>query len=157
MFPGMMYMWWYCIYGHNNGQTYGKNDSFVTTTNGSFPSPVFVNSMFVSGNDVYLAGSGTVLMPDFRHVAMYWKNGATIILPDAGGDNASSIFVSGNDVYIAGNGGTSYWKNGNSVVLDSTIGSYASSIYVSGNDVYVAGTVYNGAHEIAEYLKTAIG
>ncbi len=94
------------------------------------------NSLVVSNNDVYIAGSDSG--------AVYWKNNSEIRLP---GNNASSIFVSGNDVYVAGvhDSKAVYWKNGTEVVLENTnvYGEFnnaaANSIFVSGNDVYAAG------------------
>ena len=99
------------------------------------------SSIFVSNNDVYIAGS------DYKEFggAVYWKNNSEIQL--AVGGMASSIFVSGNDAYVAGNVGDDpvYWKNGTQVDLVRTnvygiFGSAtANSIFVSGNDIYVAG------------------
>jgi len=94
------------------------------------------NSMVVSNNNVYIAGSDGG--------AVYWKNNSEIKLP---GDNATSVFVSGNDVYIAGSHDSKavYWKNGMEVALVSTnvYGDFgygsANSIFVSGSDVYAAG------------------
>jgi len=91
-----------------------------------------VESIYVSGNDVYVCGR-------VDSKAVYWKNGELVKLSD---DNsrARSIYVSGNDVYVCGSGGDKavYWKNGKTIELG---GSYASSIYVSGNDVYICGGV----------------
>ena len=71
------------------------------------------NSMVVSNNDVYIAGSDSG--------AVYWKNNYEVRLS---GDGASSIFVSGNDVYVAGSVGSDtavYWKNGTKVILAKNI------------------------------------
>jgi hypothetical protein len=101
------------------------------------------NSIVVSNNDVYIAGSDGG--------AVYWKNNSEIRLS---GNDASSIFVSGNDVYVAGTHDSNavYWKNGTEVVLDKTnvYGDFndvvANSIFVSGNDVYAAG--YDGPNAV---------
>jgi hypothetical protein len=101
------------------------------------------NSMVVSNNDVYIAGSDSG--------AVYWKNNNEIRLS---GDNATSIFVSGNDVYIAGTHDSKavYWKNGTEIALDITnvYGNFnnaaANSIFVSGKDVYAAG--YDGPNAV---------
>jgi hypothetical protein len=91
------------------------------------------NSIFVSNDDVYIAGSDSG--------AVYWKNSREIRL-SAG--NAFSVFVSGNDVYVGGSDGphAAYWKNGTEVLLETNtnFGIFAvNSIFVSGNDVYAAG------------------
>jgi hypothetical protein len=101
------------------------------------------NSMVVSNNDVYLAGSDSG--------AVYWKNNNEIRLS---GDNATSIIMSGNDVYVAGTHDFKavYWKNGTEVPLENTnlYGDFnntaANSIFVSGQDVYAAG--YEGPNAV---------
>jgi hypothetical protein len=102
------------------------------------------NSMAVSNNDVYIAGTDGG--------AVYWKNNSEIKLS---GDGASSIFVSGNDIYVAGSVGSDtavYWKNGTRVILDKngTYGNFedvtVNSIFVSGHDVYAAG--YEGPNAV---------
>jgi hypothetical protein len=105
------------------------------------------NSVFVAGDDVYIAGNDAG--------PVYWKNFIEIRLPLKSNpanvvfnSNANSVYVSGNKVYIAGNDSSSavYWKDGKEIVLNITTaqGNYpyatASSVFVSGNDVYVAGT-----------------
>jgi hypothetical protein len=88
-----------------------------------------VRSIFVLGNDVFIAGSifsGSNIAP------VYWKNGIQNILPLNGATYGSSlsIFVSGYDIYVAGytSDGAVYWKNGIETVLSSQ--GNANSIYV---------------------------
>jgi hypothetical protein len=68
--------------------------------------------IYVSGNDIYVAGyeyNATV------SIAKYWKNGTPVILSN-GTDNASArgITVVGTDVYVCGRDGNTavVWKNG---------------------------------------------
>ena len=90
------------------------------------------NSIFVSHNDLYIAGSD--------NGDVYWKNNEEIRLS---GSTANAIFVAGNKVYIAGTDdmGAVYWRDGTEVLLDAANirGSNANSVFVSGNDIYVAG------------------
>ena len=105
-----------------------------------------VNSIFVSGNDVYAAGYEG---PN----AVYWKNGTEMYLTGAtqsetGYVHANSIFVSGHDVYIVGHqisAGTPfpqlwYWKNGVYASINK-LNSYGkgNAVFVSGGHVYLAG------------------
>ncbi|MDL2231726.1 hypothetical protein LJB85_03200 [Porphyromonadaceae bacterium OttesenSCG-928-L07] len=107
----------------------------------------WVQSVFVSGNDVYVAGH------DGR-VATLWKNGVAQPLTD-GTKYALpvSVFVSGNDVYTAGyevNAGgkqvATLWKNNVPQSLTDGIRlANATSVFVSGNDVYVVGIEENAS------------
>jgi len=69
------------------------------------------NAVFVSGNDVYVAGRGT------DEKAHYWKNG-TLQNLDGNEGSANSIFVWNNEVHITGREAKNnkyspkYWKNG---------------------------------------------
>jgi len=101
------------------------------------------NSVFISGNDVYIAGAD-------GNSAVCWKNGAILYRLDGMFGNANSVFVSGNDIYVAGtlyNDADSWetvcWKNGvvsNLSVSDNKeVYSDATSVFVSDNDVYVSG------------------
>ena len=79
------------------------------------------NSVYVSGNDVYVAGYD-------GDVPNLWKNGIAQILNVA----ANSVFVSGNDVYVAGNNDgyvATLWKNG--VAQNLTNGTYSATIAAS--------------------------
>jgi len=98
-------------------------------------------SVFVVGNDVYVAGGNEYVGP-----SVLWKNGEpTILSTDA---RASSVYVVGNDVYVTGirtivnNSVPILWKNLSETVLAA--GGNASSVYVTANDVYVAGTAKDG-------------
>jgi hypothetical protein len=75
------------------------------------------NSIFVQGNDVYIAGG--IAGPDRFWRAAYWKNGVATIL-ESKYSVANAITVFENDVYIAGNRGIDtalYWKNNKPVIL----------------------------------------
>ena len=100
------------------------------------------NSVYVSGKDVYVAGSED-------GAAVLWKNGVAQKLTDGKTHaEASSVFVSGDDVYVAGRkqnnrdkGDAVLWKNGVEQILDKggMFDYTATSVFVSGNDVYVTG------------------
>jgi hypothetical protein len=106
-----------------------------------------VNSLVVSGNDLYLAGE---LVPSYS--PGYWLNGTWNGLPmPQGSDYASvlSLALSGAGVYAAGysvgNGNVApagYWVNGTWTGLPQpagSVGGIVESIVVSGSDVYAAG------------------
>lgn len=116
--------------------TYWKNGNAATLTDGSTSAAVAV-AVFVSGNDVYVAGweqedyyGGG---PGF---AKYWKNGMPVKLSTTS-SGATSIVVFGNDVYVSGweNNGTynvaKYWKNGVPVNLGNAV------LNSSGNSIVV--------------------
>lgn len=104
-----------------------------------------INSIVVSGTDVYAAGSYLAFASQ-NPLACYWKNSTPYILSDASHTgSANCIFISGSDVYVAGYETNSsgfkvakYWKNGIAVTLSNgTRSQEAHAIAVSGNDVYV--------------------
>jgi hypothetical protein len=116
--------------GTNNVAKCWIDGQEIKLSNGS--NNAMANFVFVSGKDVYIAGSD--------NGAVYWKNNVEIRLS---GNDASSIFVSGNDVYVGGSDGTGvYWKNGTKITLSGVV----NSIFVSGNDVYTAG--YDGSNAV---------
>ena len=112
-------------------------------------------SVFVSGNDVYVAGYDIIAGEregERTGRARLWKNGEVQEL-EAGTyyEQAAGIFVSGNDVYVLGveslhpdpsarKWAYKYWKNGKAEVFaegNSLDG--VKSIFVSDGDIYVAG------------------
>jgi hypothetical protein len=156
-------------YGYN--AYYWKNGVQVDLTKGLIYSGLNGNlcypnttSIFVSNNDVYVAGFQMTASNIYRSRALFWKNGIPVYLTkdSTSGSEARSIFVTGNDVHIAGyqninnTSRAMYWKNGVPTTLSiGGISSIASSIFVAGDDVYIAGyewTAPNGKY-IATYWK----
>lgn len=142
----------------------------------------YVSSMFVSGNDVYVAGGSHQYQqgnPASYQFAGYWKNGQFVNLSagliDTTQDNnpqflmaypnTTAIYVSGNDVYLTGivygqSGNQAvYWKDGVASYLQGAGGrlTMANGIFVSGSDVYVAGTATdNNGNQSAIYWKNGV-
>jgi len=94
-------------------------------------------SLFVNGNDVYVAGGAYNHWFGFD-TTFVWKNGVVQNLDRKELAGATSVFVSGNDVYAAGWGddGAVLWKNGQATSLGNE---GANALFLSGSDVYVAG------------------
>jgi len=120
----------------------------------------YARSIFVVGNDVYVAGQNTT---NLGLQAVYWKNGVPVYL-NTGNTSAvaNSIFVDGSDIYVAGyelfNNMTGfpvakYWKNGLSVPLvDGTYHTgVANSLIVNAGDIYVGGYVSRGPGSSVNY------
>ena len=105
-----------------------------------------LKAVFVSGNDIYVAGS-EIREGGSSVSAALWKNGVTVPLTPSGKSSyAHSVFVSGSDVYVVGyaqqkDTGTwcaTLWKNGEPKTL-SDAPSNAESVFVSGQDLYISG------------------
>jgi hypothetical protein len=101
---------------------------------------IYANSVFVSGSNVYVAGTGF-------YSAKIWKNTiATTLTPTNSSGSANAVYVSGSDVYVVGgnDGEAVIWKNGvMSYLPNQNQGSEAKSVFVSGGNVYVAGYINN--------------
>lgn len=71
-----------------------------------------VNALFVSGNDVYIAG-GEYDQTTFNSVTTLWKNGTPIFTRNGDDFNFISLAVLNNNWYLIGDGlEVSLWKNG---------------------------------------------
>jgi hypothetical protein len=142
----------------SNKAGYWKNGLFI----GLGLNPVFFSngrSIFVSNNDVYVAGYE--FYDDWHTRAIIWKNGKAIILGDSlSNSNASSVFVSGSDVYAVGSKEKKamLWVNGmpNSLT-DGTNVATAFSVFKSGTDVYVAGVEYTGTPDAQTGAINSVG
>jgi hypothetical protein len=140
----------------DQGVATNLDDNLVDSSGSDIIGLPNTTGIYVSGTDVYLAGTVGGSFPTF---AVVWKNGVASIL---GNGTANSIFVSGSDVYVAGaslintNYEASYWVNGQPTVLSTTPNTLARSIFVSGSDIYVAGTdIVNGV-VYATYWKNGV-
>ena len=126
--------------------------------------PMYANSVFVYGEDVYVAGHKR---NDYAQIAALWKNGELQNLELVNPDNedyvssAASVFVYDGNVYVAGYETlpspeyketvlirvATLWINGVPTRLpnEGMYGTEAKSVFVSDGDVYVGG--YNGWYE----------
>ena len=139
--------------------TYWKNGSPVQLDYGDYLGVANFKSgrasaIAVSGNNVYVAGFGTLNSYTRGQLpyGVFWKNGIPLD-PDSMNINQTyelyALAVSNNDVYMTGWGArgiATYWKNENPIALSPAysppnlnILADATSIAVSGNDVYVSG------------------
>ena len=132
---GNVYVAGYMFNGNHAIAMYWKNGVAVELSDGKTPS--YARSIFVVGNDVYVAGNVMNKPWGGTSEARYWKNGEEIKLK---GSYASSIFVVGSTVYVAGSFGTtpSYFKNGVAVLLNEAGNIGTSDIFADGENVYVA-------------------
>jgi hypothetical protein len=143
-----------------NRATVWKNGVTTKLTADSLIS--FANTVYVSGNDVYVGGSMSKAFLNAQQTAVLWKNGIAIRLSDTI-SVVHSVYVAGNDVYAAGqmyngkSGTATIWKNGVPQYLSSNNNdANAVAVVVSGNDVYVAGNMYNGSNYIATVWKNGV-
>ncbi len=143
--------------GYNGFAKYSVND--LVTPLGAQRLTSWANSVFVSGNDIYVAWTETT--DDSHGFARYSKNGVTTTLSDTlRSADAYSILVNNNDVYVAGDLSDPnsykpyavYWKNGVPVRLNNDPGlhSVATQITISGDDIYVAGELVDTAGHFAQ-------
>jgi hypothetical protein len=141
----------YVVGNHDKTAVLWKNGVAQPLTDGT--KITYAKSVFVSGNDVYVAGYQRPYSTSdgYGHVVKMWKNGVVQDLTSEKyyiySAGANSVFVSGDDVYVAGwEDNTSQtsvaklWKNGVAQSLtDGTFNAEALSVFVSGSNVYVAG------------------
>lgn len=126
-----------CYYQNNDHQN-NENEEYYTTA----------ESIFVSNNDVYVAGHEWIW--DGQHGpnrAKYWKNGKPIYLADQSYNSlAYDIFCTSNDVYVA-YVEDNYLKCVKNDVDQNIYIHYASNqkvnFVVYNNDIYFTGIDYN--------------
>lgn len=123
---------------------YWKNgiDETATLNHPNFESIGSNSSVFVSGNKVYISGTGLNSDPEavynITYSAAFWNNGNMTVLPSNGTQSfTSDIYVRGNDVFVSGSEWNNsqtyavYWKNGAEVYLtDGTRNANATSIFI---------------------------
>jgi hypothetical protein len=124
---------------------------------------VFIKSIFVANNDVYVAGYENT---NAKRVAKVWKNGKALYsfaANDATYDAfATDIYVSGGDVYIAGYeskilGTSTYvvgWvRKNNGILYNLSSALSVSGMYVVNSDIYVCGSSEDGGKSKATVWK----
>jgi hypothetical protein len=124
------------------------------------PDYAYTNSLFVSNNNVYIAGSKEY---NEKYYATLWINGKSQQL-DVRPSSALAVYVHNENIYVFGyvldkDVGQKYilWENGN--VRETPFEKYSSEsyydMYVFNNDVYVLKVKRSGYQE-AELWKTGI-
>jgi hypothetical protein len=137
-----------------------KNGTLSILSTNGIPGNFGVNSMFVSGTDVYAVGYDHD--PTIQS-AMFWKNGIASNLASNQAE-ANDVYVSGSDVYVAGweenASGTTIakvWKNGIATLLSNgTSDMAAKKMIVIGTDVYVVGGEYVGLNQRIVIWKNGV-
>ena len=140
----------------------GKTQILPTTG-----SQAFAKSVFVSGDDVYVAGFALNLQN--KYVAMVWKNGIPQNLTNGiYSGYATTVYVYEGDVYVAGweyfeeysySSIARLWKNGVSQNLQDSLAynGGAEGVFVSGGDVYIAGSkIWKNSKVLYNFSASAI-
>jgi hypothetical protein len=133
----------------------------------------FTSGIFVSGNDVYVAGGERypINHPLPFHFTGYWKDDAFVDLPNYLTDSnvttqlpepiTGPITMNGTDLYVSGNQQPLshrfptglYWQNGTLISLWPDSGDYVYNLQISGNDIYNVGNYYLAGTQHAAYWK----
>ena len=123
----------------NNGDFWINGVSVKLTTN--IISYFFPSSLYVSGSDSYVVGSGGNY--NSSGIPLLYKNGESIDITSYRLTQIVSVFVSGSDLYILGVSSDilAVWKNGSIIntLPHDPFNSAGTSILISGTDVYVIG------------------
>ncbi|MGZ3871528.1 MAG: IPT/TIG domain-containing protein [Mucilaginibacter sp.] len=128
--------------------TYWKNGAPVDLTDGITSGSARATAVFVSGADVYVAGTEEILSGGgiVNRAPRLWKNGVSVPLNTPANsifNNVTSILVSGSDVYVGGqyNGAGAVWKNGALINTSAySVAESVSSIFLFNNtDLYITG------------------
>ena len=119
---------------------------------------VVANSVYVSGKDVYIAGTATIIDTEngYDYIGILWKNGKPQFLYDEDsliGQHARSVFQIDGDVYVAGNQiskrsrgskTATLWKNGTQhfYLTDGKWTAGVIAVIATKNFVYAVGHEY---------------
>jgi hypothetical protein len=128
----------------NGGGILWKNGIPEVNSSGSDNYGLDARSVFVEGNDVYVAGGSSV-----------WKNGVEQRLSsDYSSINVNSVYVFRGNIYVVGGGDREFnpydgypaylWENGIKQTLywgSQYSGGSAHSVFVFGGDIYVTGDI----------------
>lgn len=142
---------------HEKGIYWVNGQEYVLPADGT----TYINALFVSGEDVYVAGE--VRTEDTKPIAQYWKNGNPVALTDGTREAVLyGIWVDGSDVYTAGYEKddrnvthATYWKNGTATQLD---GDVAQGITVVNGQAFTVGwEVVSDEMSNAKYWLDGIG
>ena len=115
------------------------------------------SSIFVSGGNVYMAGSINRGTSQTDRPTL-WINGEPQPVGRVGNFNqANAVFVSGSDIYVVTteNMRPFLWRNGVSQQLSENSGR-ANSVFVSGNDVFVVGDVWENRNRVPTLWRNGV-
>lgn len=130
--------------------TYWKNGVPVDITNGVSSGSAQATAVYISGSDVYIAGTEEIRDATTGGVVnkapRLWKNGVAVSMSTPANslfNDVSCISVFGSDVYVGGryNGTGAVWKNGSMInIAGYALAENVSSIFLYNNtDLYVTG------------------
>ena len=126
-----------CVYvagGKGGAAIIWKDGVAQHLAGGAVKTGASANSVFVSGDDVYVAGSYTSMGNMPMSYCRIWINGENILPEGMDGGYAESsshsVYVSGEDVYMVGSAvphSAIFWKNGERNLLTKGNNSYATT------------------------------
>lgn len=134
--------------------TLWKNGTPVDLTDGVTSGNASANAVFVSGSDVYVAGTEDIRDSSgglINKAPRLWKNGVAVPISTPANsifNSVSSILIAGGNVYVGGqyNNAGAVWKNG--VLLSPStyaVAENVSSFYLYNNtDLYITGASSSG-------------
>jgi hypothetical protein len=143
----------------NNVAKYWKDGVEVVLSNGT--TDAVGRAIWVSGDDVYVAGSRKISDAGSLSLPVYWKNGAELGLSSnaAPFSTATDIFVEGGNAYIVGFERNAdgvevaklYGPGGTVDLSDGTIDARAEGVFAENGNVHVV-----GYQNISEFNSTAV-
>jgi hypothetical protein len=138
---------------------YWKDGEEVVLSNGT--TDAVARAIWVSGNDVYLAGSRKISDSGSLSIPVYWKNGVEYALSTNATplSTATDIFVDGANVYVVGfeknddgiHVAKLYGPGGTLDLSDGIADAKAEGVFVENGNVHVA-----GYQSLSEFNTTAV-